>query len=619
MRFCHRRTAVAFALCVLMTTAGAPAAGAEPARAAPGGSTAVVGSYIVVFRSGAVAGAGVGATARSLTRRYGGTVARTYTAALRGAEVRTSARSAARIAADPSVAYVEQNRTVSLAATQPNPPSWGLDRIDQAAPPLDNSYTYPTPAATVHAYVIDTGIRFSHADFGGRAVSGYDAVDGGPANDCNGHGTHVAGTVGGTAYGVAKSVRIVGVRVLNCAGSGTTAGVIAGVDWVTGNAIRPAVANMSLGGPATLSLDTAVRNSINSGITFGLAAGNDFGSNACGNSPARVAEGITVGSTTINDNRSSFSNIGTCLDLFAPGSGITSTWHTDDTASNTISGTSMATPHVVGAAALLLAANPSWSPRQVRDHLVDTATAGVVAGPGAGSPNKLLRITGPDEPAPVDDFSIEVAPADGSTPAGGVVTTTVRTATTGGAAQPVRFSVAGLPAGATAVFDPPEVISGESASLTITTAPDSPTGRHPVAVTGTGTAVSRTATYALTVTGTGPTCTAENGTDVDIPDAGRAVESTVHITGCGRAAAAAATVAVRIPHTYRGDLTIDLIAPDGSAYRLKNPSYLDSADNVDTTYPVDLSAEPADGTWRLRVRDVFAYDIGHLDTWTLTV
>jgi subtilisin family serine protease len=255
----------------------------------------------------------------------------------------------------------------------------------------------------VSAYIIDTGIRFSHTQFGGRAVSGYDAVDGGSADDCNGHGTHVAGTVGSSTYGVAKSVRLVGVRVLNCQGSGTNSGVIAGVDWVTQNhaAGQPAVANMSLGGGASTALDNAVNNSINDGVTYAIAAGNS-NANACNYSPARVAAAVTVGSTTSSDARSSFSNYGTCLDLFAPGSSITSTWHTSNTATNTISGTSMATPHVAGVGALYLQGNPAASPATVRNAIVNTATSGVLTGVGSGSPNRLLYslLTAPPPPPP---------------------------------------------------------------------------------------------------------------------------------------------------------------------------------------------------------------------------
>jgi subtilisin family serine protease len=243
----------------------------------------------------------------------------------------------------------------------------------------------------VTAYIIDTGIRLSHEQFGGRAVSGFDAVDGGSADDCNGHGTHVAGTVGGTTYGVAKSVRLVAVRVLGCNGSGSTSGVIAGIDWVTGNHATgaPAVANMSLGGGASTALDNAVNASINDGVTYAIAAGNS-NANACNTSPARVPNAITVGATTSSDARSSFSNYGTCLDVFAPGSSITSAWHTSNSATNTISGTSMAAPHVAGVAALALGAVPSDTPAAVRTKIVNSATQGVVGNPGSGSPNLLL-------------------------------------------------------------------------------------------------------------------------------------------------------------------------------------------------------------------------------------
>lgn len=272
---------------------------------------------------------------------------------------------------------MEQYAAVSIDATQSPTPSWGLDRIDQQALPLNNSYTYPNTASNVHAYVIDTGIRLSHVDFGARATNGFDAIDGGSADDCHGHGTHVAGTVGGASFGVAKATALVAVRVLDCNGSGTIAQVVAGVDWVTQNAIRPAMANMSLGGGANASIDDAVSNSIASGITYAIAAGNS-NADACNSSPARVPAAITVGNSTSTDARSGTSNFGTCLDLFAPGTQITSAWNTSDSATNTISGTSMASPHVAGAAALILsaalreqrrhtAARPDGLLRRIRD------------------------------------------------------------------------------------------------------------------------------------------------------------------------------------------------------------------------------------------------------------
>jgi subtilisin family serine protease len=373
---------------------GSPAYAVEGTVLGAGRPDAVAGSYIVVLKATSARASSTG-----LATKYGGTIGFTYTSALRGFSVKLTDRAARRLAADPAVAYVEQDAIVRLDATQTNPPSWGLDRIDQRNLPLNNSYTYPNTATNVHAYIIDTGIRFSHQTFGGRATSGFDAIDGGSADDCNGHGTHVAGTVGGSQYGVAKGVLLVGVRVLNCSGSGTIAQVVAGVDWVRTNAIRPAVANMSLGGGASTSIDNAVSNAITSGVTFAVAAGNS-NANACNSSPARVPAAITVGATQINDARASFSNFGTCLDVFGPGVSITSSWSSSDTATNTISGTSMASPHAAGVAALIASANPAWTPQQVRDRLVADATPNVVTNPGTGSPNRLLFVPGATTPPP---------------------------------------------------------------------------------------------------------------------------------------------------------------------------------------------------------------------------
>jgi subtilisin family serine protease len=365
-------------------------AAATPAQAAApvlgqikqaGSVNAVDGSYIVVLKSGA--------QQASLSKTYGAKVQRSFGKALNGFEATMTDYQAKRLAANSDVAYVEQNQVISLAATQSNA-TWGLDRIDQRARPLSTTYTYPVTASNVTAYIIDTGILYTHSQFGGRARAGYDAVGTG-AVDCNGHGTHVAGTVGGSTYGVAKAVKLVGVRVLSCSGSGTTAGVIAGVNWVTANAVKPAVANMSLGGGVSTTLDTAVANSIASGVTYAVAAGNS-NTNASSSSPARVASALTVGSTTSTDARSSFSNYGSVLDIFAPGSSITSAWYTSTSATNTISGTSMAAPHVAGAAALVLSRNTGYTPAQVATALTSNATTGVVTSPGTGSPNRLLFV-----------------------------------------------------------------------------------------------------------------------------------------------------------------------------------------------------------------------------------
>ncbi|MER7914566.1 MULTISPECIES: S8 family peptidase [unclassified Streptomyces] len=371
----------------------APAAPAEGTVLAAGSADAVPGSYIVTLKQGAGFKAGSD-KGRKLISAYGGTVRKTFGSALNGYTATLDATAARRLAADPSVASVEQNQVVRSDATQNNAP-WGLDRIDQANLPLSGTYTYPDSAgAGVTAYVIDTGVRISHSELAGRAVNGYDAVEGDTvAQDGNGHGTHVATTVAGTTYGVAKKAKVVAVRVLDNNGSGTTAGVIAGIDWVTSHhtAGVPAVANLSLGGGASTTLDNAVRRSIADGITYAVAAGNS-GANASSSSPARVTEALTVGATGNNDAKSSWSNYGSVLDLFAPGVSITAGWHTGDSATNTISGTSMAAPHVAGAAAIYLAGHPSATPAQVATALVNGATPNKVTSPGSGSPNRLLRI-----------------------------------------------------------------------------------------------------------------------------------------------------------------------------------------------------------------------------------
>ncbi|MFE5026944.1 S8 family peptidase [Streptomyces sp. NPDC056656] len=384
-----------------VTTAAVLSAVTLPAHAAPrlgrilgaGEPGAVAGSYIVTLKGGTKAPSDTG---KGLAEKYGAKIRHTYSTALNGYAVRAGETQARRLAADPSVAAVVQDSRVSLDHTRKNPPSWGLDRIDQGDLPLDKSYTWPESAGSgVTAYVIDTGIRISHRDFGGRAHHGWDFVDGdATAQDGNGHGTHVAAAVAGTGYGVAKKADVVAVRVLDDAGSGTTAQVIAGIDWVTKNARKPAVANLSLGGYANAQLDAAVRGSIASGVTYTVAAGND-GLPASLYSPARVKEAITVGASDRTDRRAGFSNWGTRLDLFAPGVDITSAGYASDTGKATFSGTSMASPHVAGAAALYLADHASATPAEVSRALTGRAATGRITDPLPGSPNKLLQVNNP--------------------------------------------------------------------------------------------------------------------------------------------------------------------------------------------------------------------------------
>ncbi|MFD5428780.1 S8 family serine peptidase [Streptomyces sp. NPDC127084] len=520
MRHARRRLSAASAIAVAALTLGAasasPATAVEPApegviqnAGAPG---TIAGSYIVTLDdSAADAGSKAG---KALAAEYGAKIKKTFRSALNGYSVQLTEAQAKKFAADPDVKSVVQNRVFKINDTQTNPPSWGLDRIDQQSLPVNSVYTYPASAGSgVTAYVIDTGVRITHSDFGGRASYGYDAIDNDyTAQDGNGHGTHVAATVAGTSYGVAKKAKIVGVRVLDDEGSGTTEQVVAGIDWVTQNAVKPAVVNMSLGGGADTAIDTAVSNSIAAGITYVVAAGND-GANASSYSPARVAAAITVGSTTSSDARSSFSNYGSSLDIFAPGSSITSAWNTGDSATSTISGTSMASPHVAGAAAVYLADNRSATPAQVSTALTTAATQNKVTSAGTGSPNRLLYV-------------------------GGGTTT------------------------------PPSTTKFEN-----------------------------TADYTIS----------DNST----------VESSVTVSGVSGNAPSSLQVPVSIVHTYIGDLQVQLIAPDGTAYTLKAYSTGGSADNINTTYTVNASSEAANGTWKLRVSDNASYDTGKIDSWGL--
>ena len=365
----------------------------EPATNVPAfasASGAASHPYIVVFRKD------VPDPARLATQLAGaahGALRFTYSHALKGFAADLPDQAVEGLRRNPNVSYVEADQSVRLfgGGTQPAPPApWGLDRVDQRTLPLSDSYTWGTSGAGVSVYIIDTGIRTTHVDFGGRAVWDFNAVKGNdPDTDCLGHGTHVAGTVGGTTYGVAKGVSLHAVKVLDCTGNGRWSWVIAGIDWVTAHAAKPAVANMSLGGDYNQAVNDAVQGSIGSGVTYAVAAGNSS-TDACRFSPASAPNALTVGASTNLDGQASYSNFGSCLDLYAPGTFILSDWNSSDTTAVYLSGTSMATPHVAGAAALYLEAHPTASPAEVTSYLLAAATRDRITGIGTGSPNLLL-------------------------------------------------------------------------------------------------------------------------------------------------------------------------------------------------------------------------------------
>ena len=375
----------------------------------------IPGSYIVVMKD---AVANVDGEVDQIGQQYGASVSYRYKSALKGFAGRLSAAAVEALRKDPRIAYIEQDQTMSINTTTQLGATWGIDRIDQRTLPLSNTYVYDADGTGVTVYIIDTGINFTHSEYNGRAFTGIDEVTpGGTAADCNGHGSHVSGTVGGTIYGVAKKVKLVAVRVLDCSGSGSTSGVVAGIDWVTAqkNASPsvPSAANMSLGGGFSATLNQAVERSVAARVVYAIAAGNS-NADACGFSPASAPNAITVGATDINDGFASFSNFGSCVDINAPGVNITSAWIGGNTATNTISGTSMATPHVAGTIALYLQVNPTATAGQVDAALKANASTTSVP---SGTTNKFIYMgfisAGPPPPPPAAPTL--VSPADAAT------------------------------------------------------------------------------------------------------------------------------------------------------------------------------------------------------------
>ncbi|WFE53565.1 S8 family peptidase [Micromonospora sp. WMMD1155] len=448
----QRLPAAGFAL--VLALAGAIGVGG-PAQAEPTGTiryadgpNAVADRYIVTLRSTALVATAVDSKARELTGRFGGQTRHVYASALPGFSVNMSVKQAERLAADPSVASVEQVQRIGVLDTQTNPPNWGDDRIDQRNLPLNQTFTYPAnPGQGVTVYVLDTGINANHNEFTGRVRQGTDMVDNDSTpQDCHGHGTHVAGTAVGTTYGIAKKAGVVAVRVLNCQGSGTNDDLIAGINWVRANAQKPAVVNYSIGCGSrctSQAMDSAVTSLINSGVQFVQAAGNSS-DDACYYSPQAVTAAITVGNSTSSDGRNSSSNYGSCLDIFAPGTSIVSASYASNNGSATMTGTSMASPHTAGAAALYLGANPSATPAEVRNALVNNGTTGKITSPGSGSPNVLLytAFIGGTDPGPGSPSVTN--PGNRISAVGQAVDVQVQGS---GGTTPYTWSASGLPAG----------------------------------------------------------------------------------------------------------------------------------------------------------------------------
>jgi serine protease len=559
--------------------------------------------------------------ATEMANRHNVKITKQYYAALSGFAAQMSEKDMRVLLADDRIAFIEQDQVMRANIVQDDA-TWGLDRIDQANLPLDSLYSYDADGSGVRTYIIDTGIFVSHNDFGDRAENGWDFVDNdNVANDCNGHGTHVAGIIGSSTYGVAKNVTLIALRVLDCNGSGSSSDVIAGIDWVSQNAVRPAIINMSLGGGPSSALDRSVQNAINNGITFVVAAGNTD-SNACADSPGRVADALTVASSISTDARSSFSSWGSCVDLFAPGSSITSTWNNGGI--RTASGTSMASPHVAGVAALYLQNNTAANPTTVNAAIINNAADGRI-GDANGSPNRLLQSTfngsAPPPPPPEDNIlekGIAETSLSGSAgremnytmevPAG---TANLNFSIRGGSGDADLYVRVGS-APTTSSYDCRPYRNGNVESCNFS-APQAGTYHIMLRAYRRYNGVALIGDYTVTNQSNGSFF--ENTTNVDIPDNGSTgVISNIDVVS--DSSANTIKIAVDIKHTYIGDLIAEVLFPDGTKTVLHNRTG-GSADNLIKTYTLDAGNRAAESTWKLKVRDLARSDVGYIDSWSV--
>ncbi|ALN59197.1 peptidase, families S8 and S53/PKD domain/proprotein convertase P-domain protein [Lysobacter enzymogenes] len=591
-----------------LIAAGCPAFAAELVTA----ERPIPGRYIVVLKNQvanlsveSVRGTSdIATVARSLSTKHRAKLLRSYQHALRGFVVEADPNALAQLLNDPGVAFVEEDGFGSIAATQNNA-TWGIDRVDQRNLPLSSSYTYDTDAATVHAYILDTGVRADHVEFSGRMGNGFSARPGDSSTgDCHGHGTHVAGTVAGTTWGVAKKAIVHPIRTFDCTGNGQTSEAIAAIDWVAANHIKPAVANMSFSFPGSAAIDNSVNNLMNAGVVAVAAAGNS-NDDACSGSPRRVPRVLTVGSSDRNDARSLWSGgqasgWGRCVDLFAPGSDIVSAGIASATASVPNSGTSMASPHVAGVAALYLATHPAATADEVHAAIVSNATPGKITGDLRGSPNLLVHSLfsagpGPGNAAPVANFM--------SSTNGLTATFTDTSSDSDGSIASRSWDFGD---GTTSTAANPSKTYAAAGTYTVK-----------LTVVDNGGA-SNTKTATVTVGSSGGVQTYTNGTDANIPDNNATgITSSISVTGRSGNAPSNAQVAVNIVHSYKGDLIVDLVAPDGSVYNLHNRTG-SSTDNINQTFTVNLSSEALNGTWKLRAADRAAQDVGRIDSWSVT-